>query len=233
MRGDKKVRRPRIYISGPITNGGSIQSQEVIKEHVGAAITAMLALIQRGMSPLAPQLTYYADPSGLIGHEVWLDVDTSWIDMSDALLRLPGESKGADFECDYAAKHGIPVFADVDSLAQCFEEKAVRGGWSEIATPEQHLSEIQRWFTQKHGQKYRAGQREHGGRLFRKPVMDFLVEEVLDFCSYVHVLKGHWDQVRDITGAVRCGGMNAEDGIEMIRNIIDFGNPEGIREAGD
>jgi hypothetical protein len=41
-------------------------------------------------------------------------MDKEWVLVCDAVLRLSGESKGADIECTLARKHGIPVFAEDD-----------------------------------------------------------------------------------------------------------------------
>ncbi len=49
-------------------------------------------------------------------HEDWLGMDLPWVAVSNALLRLPGESTGADREVAHAKLHGIPVFHDADAL---------------------------------------------------------------------------------------------------------------------
>ena len=38
--------------------------------------------------------------------------------LCDAVLRIPGESRGADIECDLAREWGKPVYASVDDLPQ-------------------------------------------------------------------------------------------------------------------
>ncbi len=56
-----------------------------------------------------------ADPAGGLNltHTDWLAIDLKWVEVADAVLRLPGESKGADMETHHARLHGIPVFTDV------------------------------------------------------------------------------------------------------------------------
>jgi len=39
-----------------------------------------------------------------------------WMLMCDAVLRIPGESPGADDEVDRATIEGIPVYYDIDDL---------------------------------------------------------------------------------------------------------------------
>jgi len=36
--------------------------------------------------------------------------------MCDAVLRIPGESRGADLECELARSRGIPVFDSIDDI---------------------------------------------------------------------------------------------------------------------
>jgi len=48
-------------------------------------------------------------------------MDLEWLAKCDAVLRLPGESKGADIEKDYALSLGIPVFFSIDDLLEYFK----------------------------------------------------------------------------------------------------------------
>lgn len=96
--------RPRIYISGPLTSSGSPE------DNVDCAIEWMQRLIEDGMSPLCPHLSWYVDPDGQYPHETWMEVDLPWVEAADAVLRLPGFSNGADQEVWYAENHGIPVY---------------------------------------------------------------------------------------------------------------------------
>lgn len=79
-------------------------------------------LLKAGYAPLVPHLTCFMasnTPSacgGGISHEEWLDSDLAWVDTAHALLRLPGESKGADQEVAYAEAHGIPVYHSIRKL---------------------------------------------------------------------------------------------------------------------
>jgi hypothetical protein len=45
-----------------------------------------------------------------------MELDNEWVLRCDALLRLPGESQGADAEVELAKKHGIPVFYSIEEL---------------------------------------------------------------------------------------------------------------------
>ncbi len=81
-----------------------------------------MRLLTAGYAPFCPHLTCYLggptpeiDP-GSLGWENWMESDLPWVAVSDALLRLPGASKGADVEVAYAEQHGIPVFYTMEEL---------------------------------------------------------------------------------------------------------------------
>jgi len=45
-------------------------------------------------------------------------MDLEWIERCDLLLRLPGESKGADMEVDRAIECGKVVYFDIETLIE-------------------------------------------------------------------------------------------------------------------
>lgn len=99
----------RVYISGPITGDPYNGPRN--------AILAAKQLRDAGMSPLVPHLTILeALVAGDRPHADWLKADLAWVSQADALLRLPGESKGSDQEVTHALNHNIPVYFSVDEL---------------------------------------------------------------------------------------------------------------------
>ena len=54
---------------------------------------------------------------------------------------------------------------------------------------EKHLAGILSDLVKDVDAKYRKGQEEHGGALWRRPVWKDAWDEVLDLCTYVHTLK--------------------------------------------
>ncbi len=107
--------RLRVYLAGPISKGGLAAN---IKQGTDAAVTLMRA----GFAPFCPQLTCYmggdlpaAAPAGF-SHDDWLGVNLQWVAVSDAVLRLPGESVGADREVACADELGIPVYDSMPFL---------------------------------------------------------------------------------------------------------------------
>ena len=104
--------RIRVYIAGPISLG----DQEENVRHAGDVGKRLLA---RGFAVMIPQLTHLIDPDGVYGTEGyvrWLESDFSFISVCDAVLRLPGDSRGADAETRFAESLGIPVFTSIDDL---------------------------------------------------------------------------------------------------------------------
>ena len=55
-------------------------------------------------------------PFGPDTHQTWLPYDFAWLAKCDALLRLPGESVGADREIEEARRLGIPIFYGIAGL---------------------------------------------------------------------------------------------------------------------
>ena len=97
--------RPRIYISGPITSGDR-------NHHVYVSQKWQKLLMENGFAPLNPIHTCvlpFAWEPGMT-HDMWIACDLPWIEVSDAVLRLPGYSKGADQETEHAFQSGLPVF---------------------------------------------------------------------------------------------------------------------------
>lgn len=121
------MERPVAYISGPISKGDLLHN---IKQ----ADDAFLALVRLGFAPINPMWSVYAggayrvcgdgddrfmaealrNSSLPLEHADWLDVDLNLVRRADAVLRLPGESVGADMETAEAKSCGLPVFTSID-----------------------------------------------------------------------------------------------------------------------
>lgn len=62
------------------------------------------------------------------------------------------------------------------------------------AEQEQHLADIKARFSKEVDKKYRAGQAEHGGDLWKKPgVLEMLMDEAVDFYVYAYTLRQQRD----------------------------------------
>lgn len=121
------MRRLRVYVAGPISRGD-------LAENVNRAGYAFRRLAGAGLAPLCPHWSVYsggavtdaygnvtaratANGNGMT-HGEWLAVDLAWVAVADAVLRLPGESAGADEEVRFAIMAGIPVFTSVEHVVK-------------------------------------------------------------------------------------------------------------------
>lgn len=111
--------RTRTYIAGPISKGD-------LTHNIEQATAAYVRLMKEGYAPFCPHLTVYLGgparapqpeilPNGT-KHEDWYDSDLPWVAVADAVLRLPGESVGADKEVALAKELGIPVYESIEEL---------------------------------------------------------------------------------------------------------------------
>ncbi len=104
------VKKPFVYCAGPITKGS-------YPTNIRNGINAMKLLNDNGYVPFCPMLdTLYAITFPETTYEQYLDYDFQVIMRCDALFRIPGESKGADLEIEFAHSMGIPVFTDFKEL---------------------------------------------------------------------------------------------------------------------
>lgn len=99
-----------IYIAGPYSAGSE-------SANVRAALAAADKLWDAGLVPFVPHLSHFWDMiSPGRSYQQWMDWCLAWVDTCDGVLRLPGESPGADAECAFAGTKGIPVFHSVDEV---------------------------------------------------------------------------------------------------------------------
>ena len=74
------------------------------------AVLAADRLLRKGHIPYVPHLTHLWHMIVPHLYEDWLTLDKEWLKICDAVLRLPGESHGADDEVKTAECLGIPVY---------------------------------------------------------------------------------------------------------------------------
>lgn len=122
------MRKLRIYIAGAISKGD-------LSQNIAIASGAFFQLLHAGLAPLCPHWSAYSGgpydapkpmvlPNGTT-HEDWMGVDLPWVEVADAVLRIPGDSRGADQEVDYARAKSIPVFLSVQSLIEHYKQPFV------------------------------------------------------------------------------------------------------------
>jgi hypothetical protein len=101
----------RVYVAGPYTNGDTA-------ENVRNAIYAGNNLRALGFTPLIPHLTHFWHLVLPHAIDYWYAYDLEWLELCDAVLRLPGESRGADAEVKRAQELGLPVFDNYTDLRE-------------------------------------------------------------------------------------------------------------------
>jgi hypothetical protein len=103
--------RLKVYIAGPYTKGD-------VAVNVRAAMQAWAELHSAGYCPYCPHWSHFQHLLTPRPWRTWIEYDLEWIKICAAVVRLPGESKGADEECAAALALGIPVFHSVAELRQ-------------------------------------------------------------------------------------------------------------------
>jgi hypothetical protein len=94
-----------IYIASPYTKGD-------VAVNVRAQLEAAHRIMDAGHAPVTPLLRHFLHIHRARPYEDWTRLDNAIIPRVDALLRLPGESKGADDEVKLARCYGIVVLND-------------------------------------------------------------------------------------------------------------------------
>ncbi len=105
------MNRLKVYIAAPYTAG-----DPCVNTH--AAIEAGDELLSAGLAPWVPHLSHFWHTMHPHPWEEWIELDLAWLPAADALLRLPGESKGADREAGVAFDCGIPIFYTVQAVIE-------------------------------------------------------------------------------------------------------------------
>jgi nucleoside 2-deoxyribosyltransferase len=93
-------RRKLVYVAGPYTTGDKAAN-------VAEAVRVGHALIEAGYAPIVPHLSHYMPDQP---YETWMEIDFSLLEHCDFVVRRPGDSPGADRECELAMQLGIPVY---------------------------------------------------------------------------------------------------------------------------
>ena len=98
-----------VYVAGPMAKGDYMGN-------IRRAIEMGENLLKKGYTPFIPHLDFIWDLSYPKPAEEWLQWDFMWLRRCDALIRLPGESVGADREVKLARSINIPVFYTPEDL---------------------------------------------------------------------------------------------------------------------
>lgn len=98
-----------IYISAPYSKGDVV-------ENVRNACLAGNEILRKGHIPFVPHLTHLWHLITPKDYETWLMIDFALIPRMDAMLRLEGDSYGADREVNLAKSLGIPIYYSLEEI---------------------------------------------------------------------------------------------------------------------
>lgn len=110
--------KPLVYVAGPYAKPDPV-------ENTHRAIRVGSCLAEDGKcTPVIPHLSllwHAIDPHPV---EFWYAYDLELMARCDYVLRLPGESAGADVEVTQAEAQGIPVFFAIGDLYRAIESES-------------------------------------------------------------------------------------------------------------
>ena len=105
-----------VYVAAPYTKGD-------VGTNMHNAVEVAHALIQLGYCPYVPVLNHFVHIAHPHPYATWMALDLEMLPRCDVLLRLPGESPGADREVAAAQAGGMPVVYSVRELVM-YDESA-------------------------------------------------------------------------------------------------------------
>ena len=100
-----------IYISAPYTKGD-------VAVNVNRVIHIANRIMDMGHIPYVPHLTHFWHIITPRPYHDWMQIDLALLGRCDALLRLDGESHGADLEVAAAQKLGIPIYYSWEEIKE-------------------------------------------------------------------------------------------------------------------
>jgi hypothetical protein len=104
-----KKKMIKVFISSPYTLGD-------VALNVKRQIDVADELMNLNFLPFVPLYYHFQHMFHPRDYDQWLKFDLQWVESCDCLLRLDGESKGADIEVSRAKELKIPVFYSIDEL---------------------------------------------------------------------------------------------------------------------
>lgn len=103
----------KIYVAGPYSRSEQFPDMAA---NVRVAIGMGDRLLAMGHAPFIPHLTHFWHMLCPHPYEAWLVYDREWLLVCDAILRMPGDSPGADREVEWAREAGLLVFNGIQEL---------------------------------------------------------------------------------------------------------------------
>lgn len=125
-------RKPRIYIAGPYSVGD-------VAQNVARALAMADWLAREGCAPFCPHLSHFFHLLHPHPWHFWIEQDLEWLRCCHALVRLPGESQGAEVEVVQARALGLPVFEAAGDVAAVRDMAAWRTWLKQWHAEQEHV----------------------------------------------------------------------------------------------
>lgn len=103
MKKETRQKRLLIFVSAPFTIGDTSQN-------IRRACFAGDEILRKGHIPFIPHLFHFWDLISPKSWEKWMEIDLAILERCDALLRLYGQSEGADIEITRAKELGLTIY---------------------------------------------------------------------------------------------------------------------------
>ena len=103
----------KVYIASPYTKGD-------VAINVKRQLDCFDVLLNLGFAPFAPLYSHFQHMVHPRPYQDWIKMDMVWVEACDCLLRLDGESSGADGEVELALKLSKPVFYSIKELHEFY-----------------------------------------------------------------------------------------------------------------
>lgn len=108
-----------VYVAGPYTRGD-------VAQNVARAIEAAHEVIESGHAPYVPHLSHFLHLHKQRDYETWMRIDLQLLSRCDCMIRLVGESPGADREQQCAKELRIPLVLQTERGWQYGDETYTR-----------------------------------------------------------------------------------------------------------
>lgn len=107
----------KVYIASPYTLGD-------VAVNVKAQLDCVDELMNLGFAPFAPLYSHFQHMAHPRPYQDWIKIDLVWVEACDCVLRLPGESSGADGEVKLAKQMNKPVFYSIEQIQEHYSNVA-------------------------------------------------------------------------------------------------------------
>jgi len=104
----------KVYIASPYTLGD-------VAVNVKRQLDVADKLMNLGFAPFAPLYSHFQHMAHPRPYTDWIKIDLVWVEACDCVLRLEGESKGADGEVQHALNLDKPVFYSIEDMCKHYD----------------------------------------------------------------------------------------------------------------